>query len=66
MVLIPSARLEDQVRKARVISVAPCICRNEAHLTGKGCDRPEETCLHFGAAAEYYIENGIGQTDQHR
>jgi NAD-dependent dihydropyrimidine dehydrogenase PreA subunit/predicted transcriptional regulator len=61
MVLIPSARLEDQVRKARIISVAPCICRSEALLTGKGCDRPKETCMHFGAAAEYYIENGIGR-----
>ncbi|MGD0210993.1 MAG: 4Fe-4S binding protein [Desulfomonilia bacterium] len=61
MVLIPSCRLEEEVRKARVISVAPCICRKEAVLTGKGCDKPEETCLHFGAAAEYYIENRIGR-----
>ena len=61
MVLIPSCMLEDQVRKARVISVAPCICRREARLTGEGCDGPEETCLHFGAAAEFYIENRIGR-----
>ena len=59
--LIPSCMLEDRVRKARVISVAPCVCRKEARLTGTGCNRPEETCLHFGAAAEYYIENGIGR-----
>ena len=61
MTLIPSGMLEDQVKKARVISVAPCICRKEAKLTGRGCDKPEETCLHFGAAAEYYIENNIGR-----
>ncbi|HPR54146.1 MAG TPA: 4Fe-4S binding protein [Deltaproteobacteria bacterium] len=61
MALIPSCMLEEQVRKARVISVAPCICRREARLAGKGCGRPEETCLHFGAAAEFYIENGIGR-----
>jgi NAD-dependent dihydropyrimidine dehydrogenase PreA subunit len=61
MVLIPSCRLFDEVRKARIISVAPCICRREAHLTGKGCSRPRETCLSFGAAAEYYIENRIGR-----
>lgn len=62
MSLIPSCMLEDLVRKARVISVAPCICRREAGLTGRGCRKPEETCLHFGAAAEYYIENGIGRS----
>jgi ferredoxin len=61
MILIPSCRLFDEVRKARIISVAPCICRKEAHLTGKGCNRPMETCLSFGAAAEYYIENHIGR-----
>jgi Na+-translocating ferredoxin:NAD+ oxidoreductase subunit B len=61
MILIPSCRLEEEVRKARVISVAPCICRKEAKLTLRGCDKPEETCLHFGAAAEYYIETHIGR-----
>ena len=61
MALIPSCMLEDQVKKARVISVAPCICRKEARLRGSGCDKPEETCLHFGAAAEYYIENHLGR-----
>lgn len=60
-VLFPYCTLEEDVRAARVISVAPCICRKEAHLTGKGCSRPAETCLSFGAAAEYYIENGIGR-----
>jgi NAD-dependent dihydropyrimidine dehydrogenase PreA subunit len=49
------------VKEARVISVAPCICRKEARLRGSGCDKPEETCLHFGAAAEYYIENHLGR-----
>jgi Pyruvate/2-oxoacid:ferredoxin oxidoreductase delta subunit len=61
MVLIPSCKLEDQVKQARVISVAPCICRKEARLTGDGCDKPVGTCLHFGVAAEYYIENRIGR-----
>jgi NAD-dependent dihydropyrimidine dehydrogenase PreA subunit len=30
-------------------------------MTGRGCSGPTETCLHFGAAAEYYIENGTGR-----
>jgi ferredoxin len=30
-------------------------------MIGEGCDRPEETCLTFGGAAEYYIRNGLGR-----
>ena len=59
--LFPYAALKGTVMEARKISVADCICRKEAHLTGGGCDRPMETCLSFGAAAEFYIENGIGR-----
>ncbi len=41
--------------------VAPCICRREFSLLGKGCDKPRETCLVFGQAAEYYQRNGLGR-----
>jgi Na+-translocating ferredoxin:NAD+ oxidoreductase subunit B len=61
MVLYPFLNLVEEVRAARVIAVADCICRKEARLTGGGCDHPLETCLSFGVAAEYYIENGIGR-----
>jgi Pyruvate/2-oxoacid:ferredoxin oxidoreductase delta subunit len=59
--LFPYQMLENSIRNARVISVADCVCRKEAHLLGEGCDHPIETCLSFGAAAEYYIENGMGR-----
>jgi electron transport complex protein RnfB len=59
--LFPYQMLENSIRNARVISVAECICRKEAHLLGDGCDHPIETCLSFGIAAEYYIENGMGR-----
>jgi Na+-translocating ferredoxin:NAD+ oxidoreductase subunit B len=59
--LFPLYDLVEQIKQARVISVAECICRKEARMTGEGCDYPRETCLSFGAAAEYYIENGIGR-----
>lgn len=58
---LPHHKLEEKIRAARRISVAECICRKEARLTGEGCDHPLETCLNFGAAADYYIENGIGR-----
>jgi Na+-translocating ferredoxin:NAD+ oxidoreductase subunit B len=43
------------------IAVADCICRREKQLLGKGCDHPLESCLTFGVAASYYIENEIGR-----
>ena len=45
-------------RAARRIAVADCVCRKETRLLDHGCDYPRETCLSFGVAAEYYIENG--------
>lgn len=61
LTVFPYPALEAEIRAAREISVAECICRKEACLTGKGCRYPLETCLHFGAAAEYYAENGMGR-----
>ena len=60
-VLYPYHKLKESIKNARVISVTECICRKEAELNGEGCDNPIETCLSFGVAAEYYIENGIGR-----
>ncbi len=59
--LLPYKRIEDEIKGARKIAVSPCICRKEAHLTGHGCNHMIETCLSFGVAAEYYIENGTGR-----
>ncbi|NVM00753.1 MAG: 4Fe-4S binding protein [Candidatus Helarchaeota archaeon] len=60
-VLFPYHKLKESIKKARKIAVADCVCRKETKLTGDGCDYPMETCLSFGAAAEYYIENEWGR-----
>lgn len=60
-VLMPFHKLKESIRSARKIAVADCVCRKEARLAGRGCSHPIETCLSFGAAAEYYIENGMGR-----
>jgi electron transport complex protein RnfB len=52
---------EELVRHAGKYVVAPCICRRERNLLGKGCDKPEETCLVFDKGAEYYLRNGLGR-----
>lgn len=61
LALFPYKKLAEEVRSARKIAVAECVCRKETQLTGHGCDYPRETCLSFGVAADYYIENGLGR-----
>ncbi len=60
-ILYPYHKLKESIKKARKIAVYDCICRKEARLNGEGCNHPIETCLSFGIAAEYYIENGFGR-----
>ena len=59
--LFPYQMLKESIKNARVIAVTDCICRKEARLLDNGCDHPIETCLSFGVAAEFYIENGMGR-----
>ncbi|MBI5583400.1 MAG: 4Fe-4S binding protein [Deltaproteobacteria bacterium] len=61
LVLFPHVKVAEEIRAARKIAVAECVCRKEATLTGHNCGSPRETCLSFGVAAEYYIENKIGR-----
>lgn len=49
------------IRDQDQIIVAPCICRKEHQMVGDGCDRTLESCLVFGAGAQYYQENGLGR-----
>jgi Na+-translocating ferredoxin:NAD+ oxidoreductase subunit B len=49
------------IRAQDRLSVAPCVCRQERRVAGEGCDKPLETCLSFGMAADYYAHNGWGR-----
>ena len=49
------------IESASRFAVADCICRKEAHLLGRGCDKLVEACMMFDLAADYYIENGLGR-----
>lgn len=59
--ILPYEDARQVIQAHRRIVVAPCICRREHRMMGRGCDKPEETCLVFGAAADYYAENGLGR-----
>jgi electron transport complex protein RnfB len=52
---------EELVDAQKRFAVAPCICRREAEIMGNACGKPIETCLIFGAAADYYVQNGLGR-----
>ncbi|MGC9349226.1 MAG: 4Fe-4S binding protein [Anaerolineae bacterium] len=52
---------EALIRDHDKIAVAPCVCRQDRAIAGEPCDKPSETCLSFGAGAEYYVRNGMGR-----
>ena len=62
MLTMPYDEAEKIIRQQTKIVVAPCICRTEHKMAGKGCDKPIEVCLSFGSGAYFYEENGLGRS----
>lgn len=58
-------QVEHIIRSQSKILVAPCICRKEHRMVGKGCDKIQESCLIFGSGAYIYESRGIGRTISH-
>ncbi|HSG15589.1 MAG TPA: 4Fe-4S binding protein [Anaerolineae bacterium] len=52
---------ENLVRSQDRLRVNPCVCRKQKKLLGQGCDKPLESCLAFGDAADYYERLGVGR-----
>lgn len=61
MAVMPYEQAEAIIRRQSKIVVSPCICRREHEMVGKGCGKPMEVCLSFGAGAYFYEENGLGR-----
>lgn len=61
MAVMPYEQAEAIIRRQSKIVVSPCICRREHQMMGKGCGKPLEVCLSFGAGAHFYEENGLGR-----
>jgi ferredoxin len=59
--VLPYEIADELVRAQKKFSVGPCICRREHTMMGKGCDKPEESCLGFGMAVDYRKRNGVGR-----
>jgi electron transport complex protein RnfB len=61
MNVLPYEMAERLISEQKHFLVAPCICRKEHKMVGKGCDKPEESCLVLGWGVDYYRRNGIGR-----
>ncbi len=59
--VMPYERAEEIVRNHTTFAVSNCICRQEFRILGKGCDKPEESCLQFGMAAAAVAQSGRGR-----
>jgi electron transport complex protein RnfB len=57
----PYEKVSQIIESHTKFAVADCICRKEARMLGKGCDKLLETCISLGASADFYIENGLGR-----
>jgi Na+-translocating ferredoxin:NAD+ oxidoreductase RNF subunit RnfB len=57
----PYEKVSEIIESSTRFAVADCICRKEARMLGKGCDKLLEGCMMFDMAADYYIENEFGR-----
>ena len=57
----PFEKVSEVIDSQTRFAVADCICRKEAQMMGEGCDKLLESCMSFGPAADYYIENQLGR-----
>ncbi len=59
--VMPYELAEQLVREHSSLAVANCVCRQAMRTVGQGCDKPEETCLTLGTAADYVVDSGRGR-----
>jgi len=59
--VFPYESAVEMVKAHKTFLEAPCICRREHRMVGKGCEKPEGLCLVMGKSAEYYERNAVGR-----
>ncbi|MBF0225080.1 MAG: 4Fe-4S binding protein [Desulfobacterales bacterium] len=52
---------EALIKKHNKFVVAKCICRLEKQMMDEGCNKPLESCIMMGLAAEFYEYSGLGR-----
>ena len=61
-VVMPYEDARKLIENQRKILVAPCICRKEHTMVGKGCGKLMDACLVFSSGAYFYEKIGIGRS----
>ena len=59
--VMPYEEARKLIEQQSKIVVAPCICRREHSMIGKGCGKLAEACLIFSGAAHFYEKNALGR-----
>ena len=60
--VLPSDSLREVIERHDVWSLANwCACRRQQNMLGKGCDKPQDVCMQFGAASHYVEKKGFGR-----
>ncbi len=60
-VVMPYERAEELVRSQKSFAISNCICKQGMRVIGKGCGKPEESCMQLGMAADSVVRNGWGR-----
>jgi electron transport complex protein RnfB len=60
--VLPSDSLREVIERYDAWSLANwCACRRQQSMLGKGCDKPQDVCMQFGAASHYIEKKGFGR-----
>jgi len=59
---MPYEEARKLIEQQTKIVLAPCICRKEHAMIGKGCGKSVEACLVFSSGAYFYENNGLGRS----
>ncbi|MFX0000208.1 MAG: 4Fe-4S binding protein [Candidatus Hodarchaeota archaeon] len=59
--ILPYQVMSEIIKKAKVIAVAHCICRQSMKLIGRECEHPLEVCMKFNDLARFIIDKGFAR-----
>jgi electron transport complex protein RnfB len=59
--VLPFDAISEKLDEASFMAVGHCPCRQIGTLTGEGCERPTERCMHFGSLGQYFVEMGMAR-----
>ncbi len=57
--IFPHERAAEMIEGAKSWGVRKCICREQQHLLGKGCDQLEESCLMFAPVEHAFDDSEV-------